>query len=167
MAHAVICKHCGQTFDRDKIPAVAVAGRRYVHKDCYDIYMATIGAEEQQLKELEEYIKQLFNTKTVSARIKKQIASFKKEYGFSYSGMLKTLIWWFDIRQNSLEKANNGIGIIPYVYKDAESYYHTIYLAEFANSIADMSTQNNKVIEIEIEAPQVERKIPRLFNLEG
>ena len=47
--------------------------------------------------------------------------------------MLKTLIYWYEIKGNSTEKANGGIGIIPYVYKDASEYYYSIYLAQIAN----------------------------------
>lgn len=33
--HNVICKYCGNSFDRDKIAYVEVGGRRYGHASCY------------------------------------------------------------------------------------------------------------------------------------
>ena len=91
--------------------------------------------------------------------------SFQKEYKYTYSGMLKTLTWWFDIKQNSIEKANNGIGIIPYVYQDAHNYYYSLYLAETQNIQFTQEQLTMNIIEVEIEPPQVKRKEPKLFNL--
>ena len=59
-AHYVICKFCNQRFNRDKEDAVAVEGRRYVHKTCYDEYIQSKGQEEQDYIELENYIKKIF-----------------------------------------------------------------------------------------------------------
>ena len=42
-----------------------------------------------------------------------------KEYNFSYSGILRTLIYFYDIRGNTIEASNGGIGIVPYVYEEA------------------------------------------------
>lgn len=165
MAHWVICKQCEQKFNRDKEECVAVDGRRYVHKTCFEAYDNSKSKEEKDLIALETYIKQLFKTTTVSARIKKQIQSFQKEYKYTYSGMLKTLTWWFDIKQNSIEKANNGIGIIPYVYQDAHNYYYSLYLAETQNIQFTQEQLTMNTIEVEIEPPQVKRKEPKLFNL--
>lgn len=41
-------------------------------------------------------------------------------------GIYKTIHWWFDICGNSIEKANNGFGIVPYVYNEAMEYYDGI-----------------------------------------
>lgn len=34
MAHVVLCPYCKKKFDRDKVPFVRVAERRYAHEDC-------------------------------------------------------------------------------------------------------------------------------------
>lgn len=165
LAHWVICKQCEQRFNRDKEECVPVDGRRYVHKSCFEAYDNSKSKEEKDLIALETYIKQLFKTTTVSAKIKKQIQSFQKEYNYTYSGMLKTLTWWFEIKQNSIEKANNGIGIIPYVYQEAHNYYYSLYLAETQNLQFTQEQLKMNVIEVEIEPPQVKRKEFKLFNL--
>lgn len=166
MAHSVICKHCGERFDRDKEEAVAVSARRYVHKKCYEAYIEAVGKEEQDLLELEEYIKKLFKEPYVNAKIKKQIRDFKKDYKYSYSGILKTLTWWYDIKKNSIEKSNGGIGIVPFVYQDAFDYYYRLYLAEVANSIEDIEGYTIKTVEIETESPRAQIDPPRMFNME-
>ena len=106
------------------------------------------------------------NEPVVNAKIKKQIANFKKEYNYTYSGMLKTLIWWFDVKKNSIEKANGGIGIVPFVYQEAWNYYYTLYLAEVANSIEDIENYTIKTQEITIPSPRIEVTPPKLFNMD-
>ena len=47
MAHIVICKYCGEKFDRDKEPFIEVSCRRYSHKACYDKIENAIPQEEK------------------------------------------------------------------------------------------------------------------------
>ena len=80
--------------------------------------------------------------------------------------MLKTLIYWYEVKGNSTEKANGGIGIIPFVYKQACDYYYSLYLAISANENKDISEYKPIVREIVIESPRAFVKKPRLFNLD-
>ena len=65
----------------------------------------------------------------------------------------------------STEKANGGIGIIPFIYKDACNYYYNLYLAQEANENKEIKEQ--KVKEITIVSPQAERKKIKLFSFEN
>ncbi len=93
MAHFVTCKYCGIRFDRDLEPAIEVSSRRYAHKTCAEKVEATIPQDEKDYNNLEIYIKKLFKVNTINAKTRKQIKDFREEYGYSYSGMLKTLYW--------------------------------------------------------------------------
>lgn len=165
MAHTVKCVYCQQTFDRDKEPAVTINERRYAHEKCVTEERKKEIQEQKDIKELENYIKKLFNTSYISAKIKKQIRDFRQEYHYTYSGMYKTLVWWYEIKKNTLEKANNGIGIVPFVYKDACDYYYRLYLAQTINNLDNIDNYNPKIIEVEIESPKAFVKIPKLFNI--
>ena len=154
--HKVTCVYCKEKFDRDKEPFVQVSAQRYAHAECAQKHYTEVSKEEQDYKELEDYIKKLFNEDYVSARIKKQIKEMRAEYGYTFSGMLKTLIWWYEIKKNSIDKANDGIGIIPFVYKNACDYYYALYLADIVNA-----EYQNYVIptkEIHIQSPRAEQK---------
>lgn len=164
MAHIVTCVYCKEKFDRDKLPFVKVAERRYAHAECAKQNIIQKSQEELDYDALEDYIKKLFKENYVEARIKKQIKDYKAEYNYTYSGMLKTLIWWYDIKGNSIDKANGGIGIIPFVYNDALNYYYNIYLAQILNQ--NIKNYKAKVNEITIVSPSVDPKNPKLFNLE-
>jgi len=163
MAHFVICKHCGCRFDRDKEPFVLVGARRYAHKSCSEKIEAAIPQEEKDYIKLEEYIKKLFKTDKINAKTKKQIRDFKQEYGYTYTGMFKTLYWWYEIKGHTTELARDGIGIVPYVYDDAEKYYFVLYMAEQMNK--KISTYKPEIIEVEIPSPQVEQHTTKLFKI--
>ena len=153
MAHFVICKYCGQRFNRDVEPFVEVGSRRYAHKDCADKVDASMTQEEKDYYKLEEYIKKLFSIDTISAKIKKQIHDFRQEYGYTYSGMLKTLYWWYEIKGNSIELSQEGIGIVPFVYNQAEKYFYALYMAKMFND--GLEEYKPKVEEVEIASPRV------------
>jgi hypothetical protein len=163
-AHNVICYYCNQVFDTKTEAYVMVNSRRYAHKTCHDRIQANKPQEERDYEALLQYIKQKFQLTTVSTKIIRQISSYKKEYNFSYSGMLKALTWWFDVKKNTLEKTNGGIGILPYIYNDAKTYYYGLFLAQDINKNKHFS---NRVEEIEIQSPRVYIAPPKLWDIEG
>lgn len=166
MAHYVTCVYCQTRFDRDKEPTTQISARRYAHKHCAEEHEQNKSQEEKDIEALEKYIMKLFHEDYVNARVRKQIKEYQQQYQYTYSGMLKTLIYWYEIKGNSTEKANGGIGIIPYIYKDASNYYYSLYLAKLANENKDVSNYRPKERLIEIESPRTFAKPPKLFNLD-
>lgn len=75
------------------------------------------------------YIYRLFgpsnDTKPVSDWNITQMSKFKNQ-GYTYKGQLLTLKYFFEIKKSDLKKANGSIGIIPFVYSDAQKYYQNI-----------------------------------------
>lgn len=144
MAHNVICAVCGQKFDRDTVQATRYSSRRYAHQECYPegelVPMPPPKEKKQKQKEknedlikLEEYIKKLFNYEKIPQRVYLQINQYVKEYGYSYSGILKTLVYAFEVKHNDITKANGGIGIVPYLYDQAYRYYYALWEAQQRN----------------------------------
>lgn len=168
MAHYVICSICKQRFDRDKVQAVKTGARRYAHQRCCPSGELVPLPEKEidpDLIELENYIKKLLKEDFINARVRKQIKDFQQEYGYSYSGMLKSLIYFYEVKGNSTEKANGGIGIIPFVYKDAYNYYLDLFLAKQKNQEKNIKEITHKIKEITIRPPSIH--IPKkLFNFD-
>ena len=88
----------------------------------------------------------------------KQIKDFLAE-GYTASGILKTLIYGYEIKHNDISKAMGGIGIVPYVYKQALDYYYNLYLAEMANVDKDIDEYRPKEIFISIDLPKKEKEL--------
>ena len=49
---------------------------------------------------------------------------------YSYSGIYKTLKYFFEVRGHPIEKANGGIGIVSWVYKEAYNYWRALWEAQ-------------------------------------
>lgn len=168
MAHLVKCTVCGKQFDRDKMQAVKSGAKRYAHYVCLPegelVPLLKKEPEDEDLVQLKKYIEELLGEDYNHARVKKQIKEFKEEYNYTYSGMLKTLIWFYEVKGNSKNKANGGIGIIPFIYKEACDYYYSLYLAKISNESMPASCFKQKVKEITIPSPEVYIRPKKLFN---
>lgn len=164
MAHIVTCIYCKKKFDRDKYPFVQVSNRRYAHTECSMSDDQKKAKEESDKEALNNYIMKLFKTTYVDARIQKQIKQYVDEYNFTYSGIQKALTYFFEIKGNSLEKANGGIGIVPYVYKNAYNYYFSLWQAQQKNEDKVVTDYVPNIKEIVIPRPQRKVKKRQLFT---
>lgn len=141
------------------MPFEQVGARRYAHVECAKKKEAEKTEEERNKEKLEQYIKKLFRTDVISVKIKKQIKTFQTQYNYTYSGILKALIYFYEVKQNSTEKSNDGIGIVPYVYQEAYNYYYNLWLVQQANKDKNIDEYIPTVVEIKIPSPQ--RKIKK------
>lgn len=148
------CFYCGQTFDANAEEFVQVNSRRYAHKACAISAEERKSKEEKDKEQLENYIKKLFNIDELTPKIRKQIETGRKEKNYSYSGIYKTLKYWFEIRGNPIEKANGGVGIIFYVYDEALLYWRAIWEAQQQN-------QNIKIEDYVLPAREVRIPPPK------
>lgn len=72
-------------------------------------------------------------------------------YHYTYSGILKSLIYFYEIQHGDISRANQGIGIVPYVYEKAKAYYYSLFLANSKNidkRIQDYIPTNDGAINI-------------------
>ena len=170
-AHKVKCYYCNQIFDANKEPFVKPKANRYAHQKCHENAQSNKTQEEKDYEALVEYIKHLLGPNP-NPRVWKQLREYKEMKDsrgnplYSYSGIHKTLYWFYELKHNDIDKANGGIGIVPYVYEDASKYYYALYLAHIANEDKDIAHMQVKIREFTIEPPQAEKRQPRLFNLD-
>lgn len=154
--HMVKCPICNEVFDANKEPYVMVSTRRYAHESCF----LTSQEKEDKLKRdkqtLEDYIKELFGYTNIPEKVNRQIKKYIKENNYSYSGIYKTLKYWFEVKKGDIEKANGGIGIVPFTYDDAYRYWRGVWEARERNKEKITSMTEIPVVEIHI-LPQ-ERK---------
>lgn len=114
----VKCLYCGQEFYRSQTEWVKPRGNRYAHKEC---------AMKEEVKQgvilqVHDKMKNILGVNYNKTKIDKQIKSLLKE-GKTEIGILRTLEYWYDIKQSSAAQANGGIGIVPYVYGEAMNYF--------------------------------------------
>lgn len=164
IAHLVTCLYCSKKFDRDKEPFAQVSARRYAHLSCSLEKEQQKSKEEKDKEALEKYIKELLKNNYSGVKVKKQIKDYISEYNYTYSGILKALIYFYEIKGNSVEKAQGGIGIVPYIYNDAYNYYYNLWIANQQNEKKDIQSYIPEVREIKIPIPKRNIKKRNLFT---
>lgn len=164
--HMVKCYYCGKMFDANAEPFIKPSSRRYAHAACPE----GPNAINKDKEDLENYIKQLFGIDSISMKIKRQIDKYHQENNYSYSGMKKSLVYFYEVRGNSLEKSRGGVGIIPYIWDEALMYYRAIWEAQQQNKDVQISEYILPTREVRIGSPQREimgRKKNSFAFLEG
>jgi hypothetical protein len=141
-----------------------VSARRYAHQECSLTEEQKISKEEQDKIDLENYILKLFKVDYVDARVRKQIKQYREEFNYTYSGIRKALTYFYEVKGNSIEKANGGIGIVPYVYQHAYNYYLALWQAQQKNQDKVLNDYVPRVKEIVIPRPQRKVKKRELFT---
>ena len=58
----------------------------------------------------------------------------KENREYTYSGVFKTLVYWYEVKHGDIEKSNFGLGIVPYIYQDAFRYYKALWETQQRNS---------------------------------
>lgn len=152
--HLVKCPICNKQFDANKEEFVMVNSRRYAHKACAQTAEENKTQEQKDKEVLEKYIKELFGINCISAKIKKQIDTYRKENNYSYSGIYKTLKYFYEVKGNTIEKANGGIGIVPWVYDQAFLYWRALWEAQQKNENIQVEQYILPAKEIHIEPPR-------------
>jgi len=137
MSHIVKCRWCGVPFDTDNLEKdkwVMPKEKWYYHIDCWH-EKETPGSTKPDSKnkqdEFEVYRQNIFlfierDLKGICdyARITQQMTQFKtKNKDWTYKGMFLVLKWFYEIKKNDWNKANGGIGILPYVYYEGTEYW--------------------------------------------
>lgn len=162
MAAAYVkCLYCEQKFNRNdpSIKAKQVSARRYAHLHCWEEHIKNMTQEEKDEQEFYLYAKQLFGEDYNYILTKKLAERYVKENKYTYSGMLKSLKWFYEKEGNPIDDSNGTIGIIPYIYSKAAQYYYKIFLAKKINQQTSITS---KIKEIFIESPRKNKK-PHLW----
>ena len=89
---------------------------------------------------------------------------YEQDYEFTYSGMLKALKYWYEVKKHPID-TTRGVGIIPMIYKEAYEYYYALYLAQLSNEqITDYDEYKPKDIVVTITPPKRQGERRSLFT---
>lgn len=165
-----ICSFCKKMLNANFSIAMYYKGF-YYHDECFAMFddQTLKGSEEMLMrkKELVAYIRLLFKTNEISPKINAQIKRFI-DSNYTYEGITKTLEYFYGVKKNGTERANNGIGIVPHVYAEARQWYFDNY-----NKKQTIEKNSHKMIETEprviiVSVPEddcVERKMINIESL--
>lgn len=123
------CPVCGNNVGKDEVNK-RYKGKTY-HVKCYDEmlgkkYEENIIQQADPLKELKDFVLHLFKIDKMSHMMEDQLVKYTREYGYTATGMLNALKYYFDICENELTDNVKGVGIIPFVYKEANDFFNNL-----------------------------------------
>ena len=79
-------------------------------------------SEKQQRDKFIQLIYLLYDRKINPAAYR--LMNHYRKKGYTWIGMARAIEWFYLIKNNSAAKSNNNIGIIPYVYDEAQKHYN-------------------------------------------
>jgi len=143
----VTCVYCKQSFNKKEVEYKLVLNNKYAHIPCAELEEKR---EKTDAEKLDLYIIELFKIDYVSPRIRKQINSYINEYNYTYTGILKALKYFYEIKKHSIDKSQNGI-IVPYIkeytdggYQNREwSYYRSTPVVTISPNGSTSFTMSN------------------------
>ena len=153
-----LCPFCKKKINIEKDLYRTLPGGWHAHEACALIEDQKEKTPEQ---ELDLYIMKRYDIPFVTPYMKKLIEKYKDEYQYTYTGMLRSLQYWYEVKKMPFDK-KKGVGIIPYIYQEAYNYYHSIWLAN------QKSEDNYKYVpqveEVTIRRPPRPTLFKKLFS---
>lgn len=131
MAHLVQCRLCKEKFDIEQNEFVLIGQKSYYHKDCYDIWIANRqnpnAAEYTTDFWYESVIDYLYRDVRMNMdfmKVRSQWNHFiKPEKKMTPKGIYFALRYFYEVMGGTSSKADGGIGIVPYIYKESAQYW--------------------------------------------
>lgn len=146
----VTCGLCSQKFNRAAEGSEFIKGKWY-HRNCARVKKDKIN--------LDEYICKLFQLKAVGPVNNRMIKEFVEKRGYNYQGIYRALQYYYEIRKHPTDKAEERIGIVPFVYNDAEEYYNMMDMFIDIRGKSAIA-EKPKEIEINIHTPEKIKEKP-------
>ncbi len=136
MAKVIKCSFCGDYVAKE--PSAEENGK-YYHSFCL--------AEKHSRDEIIKLLCSLFSLKKPNNRMFEQIKFYTSSAcGFTYTGILNSLNYFYLILGNDISKSNDGIGIVPYVYEAAQRHFAAVdRRKENFKNLAENQTNTPKI----------------------
>lgn len=108
---------------------------------------------DDNIKILQDTIQSIFGNRANWAVCIKQAKSYKNKYGYSYSGMARTLIWYYQKQGNDIKYSKGTLSIVPNNYDKAYNYYRSIWEQQQKNKIELKKNAETVVKAVSIKTP--------------
>lgn len=124
----VHCRICGQVIDRnveqEGIDWVMPSTNWYYHKSCYESWKAsTPSNDDGYIGFIYDYLSRDLKVKYDYYMCEAQRKKFIQENKMTNRGIFFTLKYFYDIKNGDWEKSHGGLGIVPYIYNEACTYW--------------------------------------------
>ena len=135
MAHKVMCRVCREYFDTEQLSQeewVMPQPRWYYHKKCYNEWIKdqssinSEGYQDDTWKELMiDYLYKDIKMSVDFVKVNSQWNNFLKSKNpvMTARGIYFGVLYFYQVKHGSPEKAEGGIGIVPSIYAESYNYW--------------------------------------------
>ena len=180
----VQCRICKEKFNRldpsllEGVDYVKPSKLMYYHKHCYDNYQSSkkdINAtmdDDVWFNAMWEFLTKDLKYSFNFVKVKNQWSSFLKNK-MTAKGMYFATRYFYEVKKGDVSKSENGIGIIPHIYKESGEYWvgrevrDAGICAAIEKQIREAALQKTVVVKLEKQKKKVLTPAERLAALEG
>ena len=159
------CRICKVEIDREKDDWIMPSKNWYYHRKCYtDWKESTPATDEEYRAFIFDFIARDLKVPYDYHKCKAQIDKFVKE-GRTVKGIFFTLKYFYEIKKGDWNKGYGGIGIVPYVYNEACTYW-TNQERKTKGIVADIERQMRAAAERKHMVVRKAGSKPRQFEVD-
>lgn len=136
MKHIVTCRICKESFDakaeEKDIVWIMPSKNYYYHKSCYKNWKTADGLgtkkeDEAWIHYIWDFLARDLKVEYDYVKCNSQRQNFIKKYGYTNKGIFFALKYFYEVQHNKWEGSKNGIGIVPFIYKESCFYWEQQY----------------------------------------
>lgn len=129
----VHCRLCKEPIDRNTTEKgkdwIMPSRNFYYHTDCYNSWKggAALDNDDNEIWHdlIYDFIARDLKGSYNYFLCEKQIQNFLSKNNYTTKGIYFALKYFYELKKNSWDKSNGGIGIVPYVYDESIAYWIT------------------------------------------
>jgi hypothetical protein len=141
----VHCRICHGAIDKDKTKQgqdwIMPSTNYYYHTRCYEDWARKTKDIETQSTDPDMWKDALYKYLTRELRISIDFVKMSRQWennlgkGFTPKGIYFAIRYFYEIKKGDPKKAEQGIGIIPYIYKESSTYW--VQLIQKGNDVCE------------------------------
>lgn len=147
------CRICKIEIDKEKDDWVMPSRNYYYHRKCYEDWKQSTPATDEEYKAyIFDFIARDLKVSYDYHMCKAQIEKFVKENKMTVKGIFFTLKYFYEVRNGDWNKGHGGIGIVPFVYNEACTYWKQLEdknkgtISAIERQLKEASERETKVI---------------------
>ena len=120
-----VCRNCFDTFPNLHVDDFRIEGGKVIRESPYfDL------TKEMQRLACIDFLYLIFERKISPATFPALNRYIKK--GYTWIGIVRAMEWFYIVKGNDIAKAKKGVGIVPYIYEEAQAYYESVNQALYS-----------------------------------
>lgn len=140
--HNHVCRNCLNTFTNLHVDDFKIQDRKVIQTSPYEGQ-----TQDEQRSACIEFVYTLFDQK-VAPRTFSMLKNYIKK-GYTWIGITRAVEWFYLVKRNDISKAKGSLGIVPYVYDEAQIYYEKLnkqLLRRFEEQILPKEEESERII---------------------